>query len=399
MHPSETIRFAKGRELEGKLIVLGMTGSIAAVESFELVRELIRHGAEVQVVMTPEAQRLMTPEAMEFASGRAVITKLTGATEHVSLLGDYPGRADMFLVSPCTANTISKMALGIDDTPVTTMATLAIGTHTLMLVAPAMHLAMYENAAVQRNVLALKDMGVELVGPVLVGKKARVASVEEIVDKVLAMFSKGDLCGRKVLIIGGSSEELVDSVRVVSNTGTGATAAEMVRAARQRGAEVELWAGRMSVPVPTGIPVRSFRSVEDLVGMVGEVDHDVVIVPASLSDYAPTKIAGKMPSGKTSVDLELHPLPKVLPLLRPRTKVLVGFKAEVGVSPAVLSKRAVSRLKEYGLDMIVANDLEDVGQGSTKAIIITADGGRKKYEGDKRGLADAVLDEAVKVLG
>jgi phosphopantothenoylcysteine decarboxylase/phosphopantothenate--cysteine ligase len=133
--------------------------------------------------------------------------------------------------------------------------------------------------------------------------------------------------------------------------------------------------------------------------MVGEVDHDVVIVPASLSDYAPTKIAGKMPSGKTSVDLGLHPLPKVLPLLRPRTKVLVGFKAEVGVSPAVLSKRAVSRLKEYGLDMIVANDLEDVGQGSTKAIIITADGGRKKYEGDKRGLADAVLDEAVKVLG
>lgn len=399
MHPSETIRFAKGRELEGKLIVLGMTGSIAAVESFELVRELIRHGAEVQVVMTPEAQRLMTPEAMEFASGRAVITKLTGATEHVSLLGDYPGRADMFLVSPCTANTISKIALGIDDTPVTTMATLAIGTHTLMLVAPAMHLAMFENAAVQRNVLALKDMGVELVGPVLVGKKARVASVEEIVDKVLAMFSKGDLCGRKVLIIGGSSEEPVDSVRVVSNTGTGATAAEMVRVARQRGAEVELWAGRMSVPVPTGIPVRSFRSVEDLVSMVGEVDHDVVIVPASLSDYAPTKIAGKMPSGKTSVDLELHPLPKVLPLLRPRTKVLVGFKAEVGVSPAVLSKRAVSRLKEYGLDMIVANDLEDVGQGSTKAIIITADGGRKKYEGDKRGLADAVLDEAVKVLG
>lgn len=399
MHPSETIRFAKGRELEGKLIVLGMTGSIAAVESFELVRELIRHGAEVQVVMTPEAQRLMTPEAMEFASGRAVITKLTGATEHVSLLGDYPGRADMFLVSPCTANTISKIALGIDDTPVTTMATLAIGTHTLMLVAPAMHLAMFENAAVQRNVLALKDMGVELVGPVLVGKKARVASVEEIVDKVLAMFSKGDLCGRKVLIIGGSSEEPVDSVRVVSNTGTGATAAEMVRVARQRGAEVELWAGRMSVPVPTGIPVRSFRSVEDLVSMVGEVDHDVVIVPASLSDYAPTKIAGKMPSGKSSVDLELHPLPKVLPLLRPRTKVLVGFKAEVGVSPAVLSKRAVSRLKEYGLDMIVANDLEDVGQGSTKAIIITADGGRKKYEGDKRGLADAVLDEAVKVLG
>jgi len=399
MHPSETIRFAKGRELEGKLIVLGMTGSIAAVESFELVRELIRHGAEVQVVMTPEAQRLMTPEAMEFASGRPVITRLTGATEHVSLLGDYPGRADMLLLSPCTANTISKMALGIDDTPVTTMATLAIGTHTPMLVAPAMHLAMYENAAVQRNVQTLRDMGVELVGPVLQGKKARVASVEEIVERVLARFSKGDLCGRRVLVIGGSSEEPIDSVRVVSNTGTGATAVEIARAARERGAEVELWAGRMSVPVPPGLTVRSFRTVEDLIGMVSEVDHDVVIVPASLSDYAPTKVDGKMPSGKSSVDLRLRPLPKVLPLLRPRTKVLVGFKAEVGVSPAVLSKRAVSRLKEYGLDIVVANDLQDVGQASTKAVIITAEGRRRKHEGTKRGLADAVLDEVVKVLG
>jgi len=134
-----------------------------------------------------------------------------------------------------------------------------------------------------------------------------------------------------VLVIGGSSEEPLDSVRVVSNTGTGATAVEIARAARERGAEVELWAGRMSVPIPPGLAVRSFRTVEDLMGIVSEVDHDVVIVPASLSDYAPTKMDGKMPSGRGSVDLKLRPLPKVLPLLRPRTKVLVGFKAEVGV--------------------------------------------------------------------
>ncbi len=399
MHPSESIRSAKGRELEGKLIVLGMTGSIAAVESFELVRELIRHGAQVQVVMTPEAQRLMTPEAMEFASGRPVVTRLTGATEHVSLLGDYPGRADMLLVSPCTANTLSKMALGIDDTPVTTMATLAIGTHTPVLVAPAMHLTMYENEAVQRNVQALRDMGVELVGPIMLGKKARVASVEEILERVLVRFSPGDLRGRSVLVIGGSTEEPVDSVRVLTNTGTGATAVHLVQAARRRGAEVELWTGRMSVPVPAGLAHRTFRTVEELVDMVDEVDHDVVIVPASLSDYAPQKVEGKMPSGRKVVELKLRPLPKVLPLLRPHARVLVGFKAEVGVTPKELLKRARARMKEHGLDVIVANDLGNVIQESTQATIITADGRTREHQGTKHDLADAVLDEAVKVLG
>lgn len=399
MHPSESIRSAKGRQLEGRRIVLGMCGSIAAVESFDLVRELVRYGAEVHVVMTPEAEKLMTPYTMEFASGHPVITALTGAVEHVSLLGDYPGRADLLLVSPCTANTLSKMALGIDDTPVTTMATIAIGSHIPVLVAPAMHLAMYQNAAVQRNLRTLREMGVGMIGPMVQGKKARIATVEEITDRVLAALSKGDLKGRRVLVIGGSSEEKIDNVRVITNTGTGETAVQMARAAQERGARVELWAGRMSVPVPTGIEHRSFRSVEDLLEMVEEVDHDAVIVPASLSDYAPVKAEGKVPSGKKGWTIRLRPLAKVLPDLRGRTKVLVGFKAEVGVGHKELIDRARSRLAEHGLDVIVANDLEDVGPERTSAVVITADGREFQHEGSKRGLADKVLDEVVKVLG
>ena len=399
MHPSDSIRSAKGRQLEGRRIVLGMCGSIAAVESFDLVRELIRYGAEVHVVMTPEAEKLMTPCTMEFASGHPVITALTGAVEHVSLLGDYPGRADLLLVSPCTANTLSKMALGIDDTPVTTMATIAIGSRIPVLVAPAMHLAMFENAAVQRNLRTLREMGVEMIGPVVRGKKARVASVDEIAGRVLAALSKGDLKGRRVLVIGGSSEEMIDSVRVVTNTGTGETAVQIARAAQERGAEVELWAGRMSVPLPAGIEHRSFRGVEDLLEMVDEVDHDAVIVPASLSDYAPVRAEGKVPSGKRSWTIELLPLTKVLPALRGHTRVLVGFKAEVGVGRKELVDRARSRLVEHGLDVIVANDLKDVGPERTRAVVITADGGQWQHEGTKRELAEKVLDEVVKVLG
>ena len=131
----------------------------------------MRHGAEVTAVMSPEASKLVTPWAMEFATGRKVITELTGAVEHVALFGDYPGRADLLLVAPCTANTISKMALGIDDTPVTTMATVAIGSRTPVLVAPAMHLAMYENPAVRENVRRLEGMGVRFVGPVFQGQE------------------------------------------------------------------------------------------------------------------------------------------------------------------------------------------------------------------------------------
>ncbi|MBI0582655.1 MAG: bifunctional phosphopantothenoylcysteine decarboxylase/phosphopantothenate--cysteine ligase CoaBC [Methanomassiliicoccus sp.] len=398
MHPSEAIKCTKGRELEGRRIVLGITGSIAAVETFELVRELMRHGADVRVVMTSEAVKLVTPYAMEFASGNKVITALTGEVEHVELFGDYPGRADMLLVAPCTANTISKMALGIDDTPVTTMATVAIGSRTPVLVAPAMHLAMYENPAVQDNVGRLVSMGARFVGPVVRGKKARVATIQEIVDAVLSTFVVRDLVGKRVLIIGGSTEEPIDDVRVVTNTGTGETAILLARAAAMRGAKVELWTGRMSVPVPSGTDGRTFSTVEELVDMVGDVDHDAVIVPASLSDYAPEPAEGKLASGKRSLTLTLRPLPKVLPLLRPRTTALVGFKAEIGVSAPQLVRRARARLEEYGLDLIVANDLRDVSAGRTRAVLVTSSA-KQAFEGTKADLANLILDEVAKVLG
>lgn len=397
MHPSEAIRCTKGRELEFRHIVLGITGSIAAVESFELVRELMRHGAEVTVVMTPEAAKLVTPAAMEFASGRKVVTELTGGAEHVSLFGDYPGRADMLLVAPCTANTISKMALGIDDTPVTTMATVAIGSRTPTLVAPAMHLAMYENPAVKENVKRLEGMGVRFVGPVVRDKKARVATIDEIVERVLAALGPNDLRGKKVLVIGGSTEEPIDQVRVVSNTGSGESAVQIALAASRRGAAVELWTGRMTFPVPPTIPRRTFHTVSGLLGMIGSVDHDAVIVPASLSDYAPKAQGGKIPSGEKELAITLCPLPKVLPALRSRTRALVGFKAEIDVPSSELVARAKTRLEEYGLDLIVANDLRDVGPGRTRAVLITATG-ETPFEGSKSKLADRILDIVAKVL-
>ena len=392
MHPSEGIRSAKSRLLEGKRIVLGITGSIAAVECFELSRELIRHGAEVRAVMSSEALKLVTADAMHFATGHEVITSLNGETQHVDLLGGYDDHADLLLISPCTANTLSKMALGIDDTAVTTMATVAIGGGIPVLVAPAMHASMLNHPAVRKNMDSLRDMGVEFIGPRMEEKKAKVASVEEIVASAIRRLGPMDLAGRKVLIIGGSSEEPIDDVRVITNRSTGETAAQLAVAAWLRGADVELLSGRMSYPVPSFIERREFRRVADLLSMAGG-EKDIVIVPAALSDYAPVPSEGKISSSLDALEIKLTPVPKVLPALRPSSRFLVGFKAEVGRSEDELLLRARRRLEEHGLDLIVANDLRDVSKGTTAAFILRPDGSYERYEGSKAGLADRILDE------
>ncbi|MCJ7561668.1 MAG: DNA/pantothenate metabolism flavoprotein, partial [Thermoplasmata archaeon] len=160
MHPADHLRGTKSDKLKGRKIVLGLTGSIAAVESIRLCRELIRHGAEVHVVMSPDARTIVHPYALEFASGRPAITEIDGGVQHVALCGDVPDKAELLLIAPATANTISKIACGIDDTPVTTFAATALGTGIQVVVVPAMHGSMIKNKAVIENISKLKEMGV-----------------------------------------------------------------------------------------------------------------------------------------------------------------------------------------------------------------------------------------------
>jgi phosphopantothenoylcysteine decarboxylase/phosphopantothenate--cysteine ligase len=394
MHPSESIRCAKSRKLFGKRIVLGIAGSIAAVECLELARELIRHGAEVHAVLSLEAQKIVTPCSMVFATGNEVITDLDGWVQHVDLLGNAQDKADLLLIAPCTANTISKIACGIDDTPVTTMATTALGSGTPMMIAPAMHAAMYANPIVQTNISALKYIGLEFVGPRMDEGKAKVATNEEIIEAVLRRLGKGDYRGKRVLVIGGSSEEPIDDMRVITNRGTGETAVELAKAAYERGADVELWMGRCSVPLPSFLPTRRFVTVGDLVKMVPQVSHDVVFVPAALSDFAPKKAEGKLSSESKEMEMVLEPVAKVLPLLRKKKIKLIGFKAESGMSESELVVKAEQRIKQYKLDAIVANDLKEVIPGSTSVLFITNKGKYVRLSGTKGEVADMLLDKA-----
>jgi len=368
------------------------------VECVELARELIRHGADVHAVMSKEGAKIITPWSMEFATGNPVTTEIDGRVQHVSLLGDASDRSDLLLIAPCTANTLSKIACGIDDTTVTTMATIAIGSKVPVMLAPAMHASMFENPLVKENIRRLQDIGIDIIGPKMDGKKAKIADVQDIVAAVIRKLGDRSYDGKRVLIIGGSSEEPMDDMRVITNRGTGETAVELAKAAYDMGAEVDLWMGRCTVDIPNHIPTKRFRTVGELIEMIGEIDHDLILVPAALSDFAPLPSSGKMPTDKDRITIQLQALPKVLPLLTGKGSKVVGFKAESGVGDAHLLNKAHICSSNARLDAIVANDLKDVRPGETKVYYIERDDVPVELSGTKSVVCAEIMRKARRLL-
>jgi phosphopantothenoylcysteine decarboxylase/phosphopantothenate--cysteine ligase len=202
VHPSKDILGREGSELEGKRIVLCITGSVAAYRAIDLARLLMRHDADVHAVMTEStASTLLNPEIMKWATGNEVVTKLTGNLEHI-ILADY-GMSDLIIVYPCTANTLGKMAAGIDDTSVTSILSVALGSKIPIIVAPAMHEAMYENVFVQQNVSKLREH-VIFIEPNLEGGKAKVANPQHVLNTAISTLSNSALLsGKRVLVTAG----------------------------------------------------------------------------------------------------------------------------------------------------------------------------------------------------
>jgi len=396
MHPADEIYCDKSNRLRGKTIVLGITGSIAAVECFSVIRELIRHGAKVVPVMTKNAVSLVATDAIEFASGMKPITELTGQTEHIKYLGD-PTAADLFIVYPATANTISKMAMGIDDTSVTSMASVALGSKIPVAVAPAMHELMYINPAVAKNIDILKSWGVHIIGPHSDGVRAKAASKNEVVSWAIRLLSRNDFSHKRILIIGGRSEEPLDSMRIITNRSTGQMAVALAQRAFERGAEVELWMGGHTVKLPDFIPLKKFATVSDLVGMVDSIDHDMVIVPAALADFTPVdKLEGKIPSDG-DCEITLTPVPKVLPLIRKKCDKVVGYKAEHGLGLNELEAKARTKMGDYGLTAMVANDIDDAGRSTSSVILVTKDSALN-ITGTKIEVSERILDFCAEMI-
>jgi phosphopantothenoylcysteine decarboxylase / phosphopantothenate---cysteine ligase len=391
MHPADRLRGVKSVKLQGKTIVLGVTGSIAAVETVRLAHELIRHGADVHAVFTRSAASILHPNALQYATGHPVVTEITGAMEYLEMCG-RDGRADLLLIAPCTANTIGKIAQGIDDSTVTTYATNALGSGIPIVVAPAAHESMMDNPAVAANVRRLKELGVELIEPRREEEKAKMADIDGIVAHAIRRLGPKDLADLRVLVVAGATVEPIDEVRVVTNRSSGGTGIELAKAAFEHGAQVELWLGRHETRVPAWIPWRPFDTTADLEAMAEKVDADICLVPAAVSDFTPTQPQkGKIPSREGGLTLNLQPTPKILKLFRKGArKALIGFKAEAGVSEADLKARALALLKEADLDFVVANDVSNVKGDATAIAIFDRKGRADTFAGSKALAAERV---------
>src|SRR5512136_3079993 len=296
--------------LAGKQVVVAVTGSIAAVEVVKLIHSLCRRGAVVQPVMSAAAAGILHPDALTYASGKETITRLSGAVEHVTYCGDG-GSADLLLVAPATANTIGKIACGIDDTPVTTFATTALGSGTPVLVVPAMHHSMYRHPAVRGNLECLRAWGVGIVDPRIEEGKAKISDTETIVLRCERMILGGPLKGKRVLITSGPCREPVDDVRILTTRSTGLMGRALALEAFRLGAEVTV-VHRDNFPCVNNIFAATADEMRRAVHQYfSEESAEIYISAAAISDFAPEKVTGKIPSGSPR-QIILKPLPKLL---------------------------------------------------------------------------------------
>lgn len=399
MHPSDEIHANTSTLLEGRRIALAVTGSIAAVETVKLARELIRHGADVVPFTSKAALDIVHPNALEFATGHKPVTELTGQVEH---LWGAKGEVDAVLMAPATANSIGKVALGIDDTPVTSLVGTTLG-HGPVLVAPAMHEQMLENPATSKHLATLEERGARIVEPLMEENEAKMAPIEAIVENVLAELGPNTLAGVSVLVVTGSTIEDIDAMRVVTNKSTGRTGVALAQEAYRLGADAELWFGHGHTEIPPNLPCRRFVTVQDLVEMAADAaGYDWVLLPAAISDFRGKPTKGKRSSGSEQT-LELVPTEKVLPRLRKAIDNaasdagLVAFKAEGGYSDEDLVDKAQAFREENGADAVVANRLEDVDVDRTRVHLVT-ENDVDVLEGSKAQVARGLLERLREVL-
>ncbi|MFW9975272.1 MAG: bifunctional phosphopantothenoylcysteine decarboxylase/phosphopantothenate--cysteine ligase CoaBC [Candidatus Thorarchaeota archaeon] len=406
-HTSKLIKGSLSKLLDGKKIALGITGSVGAVECVALARTLMRHGAEVYTIMSQMAQKIIHPYLMEWATGNPVVTELTGQIEHITLAGKHDGHVDLLLIAPSTANTIGKIARGIDDTPVTTTASSAIGADIPVIIVPAMHESMYDHPAVIENIEKLKSMGVTIVSPRMEEAKAKIPEVATIVDHVLKVLGPNDLDEKHFVVTAGPTRGWVDRVRFITNPSTGkmgiAVAEELVR----RGATVSLILGPTSENTSGLVETHKVSTSQEMLDAVmSELSArktDGFVSAAAVLDYTPSKKEDrKMASGAASLKLELVPTKKIIEEARKAYKDLfiVGFKVESGVTDKELESRARAKIDAGICDIVVANDEQRKGVAfgtDANAVLIVGPNNytRNVDLAPKREIARYIVDEIV----
>lgn len=360
-HPSLDIVGTDGNELSGKKIVLCVAGSVAAYKSIELARLLMRHGANVSCVVSHAATKLIQPAYFKWATGNNVITKLTADLEHITI-ADYK-KSDLIIVYPATANTLGKLANGIDDTTISTVLTVGFGSKIPIVMCLAMHSSMYDNLAVKKNISFLKKK-IDFVSPNMIEGKAKAAEPENVLEYVLNKFGFSSILkNKRVLITAGPTIEFLDPLRVITNQSTGKTGVLLASELMSAGAKVVMVYGPGREKPPIGAKVIPVKTVKEMLSAVKKElkkKFDIVIMAAAPSDYTPEKPSkSKIKSTYKKLSIKLGKTPKIIDQIKKiqRDVFLVGFKAETTVSKKELEKEARKKIRECGADLMIANDV------------------------------------------
>jgi phosphopantothenoylcysteine decarboxylase / phosphopantothenate---cysteine ligase len=351
--------------MQGKRVLLGVTGGIAAYKSPDLVRRLRERGAEVQVVMTAAAREFVTATTFQAVSGRTVRSDLWDAAAEAAMGHIELARwADAVLIAPASADFLARLAGGHADD---LLATLCLATEAPIAVAPAMNHVMWSNAATRANVAQLAARGVAVLGPAA-GDQAcgesgdgRMLEPLELAEQLGALLSVGgELAGRRVLITAGPTRERLDPVRFISNRSSGKMGFAVAQAARAAGAEVILVSGPVSLPTPAGVKRVDVESAADMLSAVlAELPGThVFISTAAVADYRPVRAAHqKIKKTSDTLDVSMERTPDVLATVASRADrpFVVGFAAET----ESVEQNARAKLMKKNLDMIAANEVGD----------------------------------------
>lgn len=397
--------------MKGKKIVLGITGSIAAYKAAYLVRAFIKKGAEVQVVMTPSAKEFITPVTMSALTGKPVVSEFFAANDgtwhsHVDL-GLW---ADAMVIAPASANTLGKMAHGVADNM---LVTCYLSCKAPVFIAPAMDLDMFAHPSTQRNLELLRSYGNHVIEPAegelashLQGK-GRMEEPDRIVEIVASFFaSEQRLQKKKIVITAGPTYEKIDPVRFIGNYSSGKMGFALAEVCAERGAEVELVTGPVSLKtVHPAIRRTNVESAQEMYDAVVRMypDADAAIMCAAVADYRPQERAEKKIKRNTDdMTLTLVPNPDIaaaLGQIKQPGQLLVGFALETDNE----EQNALSKMQRKNLDFIVLNSLQDAGAGfrcdTNRITILSRDGERQSFGlKPKKEVAGDIVDKLIEKL-
>jgi phosphopantothenoylcysteine decarboxylase/phosphopantothenate--cysteine ligase len=380
--------------LQGKKILLGITGGIAAYKAVDLVSKLKKQGAEVKVIMTKAATEFITPLTLETLSGQPVVTDMfKGYIQHIT----WADWADLMVVAPATANIIGKTANGIADD---LLSTTIMACKTTKILVPAMNIHMYENTIVQENMQYLKGKGYLFMEPEMgtlacgYEGKGRFPKTNEIIYHIRSYLEYGqDLNREKILVTAGASVENLDPMRFISNFSSGKMGLALARAAHIRGAQVKLVHSKLQHIPPEYIESILATSASQMYKQVLQdfPNYNTTFMVAAVSDFSPAMVSQqKIKKTENELDLKLTRTPDILKTLgeqKQANQKLIGFAAE----SENLVQNGQEKLHNKNLDYIVINNLQVSGQDDTSVIILNKEK-REKITGDKFLVAHKILD-------